>query len=54
MVVIGAWIGLVCAAFFIHKLIERVDALEKRIAWLEDRSPQAEYLRSLENAEKGW
>jgi len=47
-------IGAGCAFYLIHKLINRIDNLEKRIAWLEDRSPQARYLRELEDKEKGW
>lgn len=48
------WLGFAVSAIYIYYLNERLKALTARVAFLEDRSPQAEYLRELEDAEKGW
>lgn len=41
-------------AYFIYSLSNRIDELQRRIAFLEDRSPQANYIRDLEDKEKEW
>lgn len=48
-VAIAAAIG-----FWVNKLFNRIDTLERKVSFLEDRSPQARNLREMENEEKGW
>lgn len=45
---------LICAGLIINKLLSRIDDLERRVVFLEDRSAQAKYIRQLEDQEKGW
>lgn len=54
MEIIYGLIGLLAGVALVYKLINRIDSLEKKVAWASDRSPQAQYLRHLEDQENGW
>lgn len=54
MFTFGILIGFAGLLIAVYRLFDKVNALSARVAFLEDRSPQAEYIRSLENKEKGW
>jgi hypothetical protein len=54
IVIIGALAGVGYGGYVISKFFRRIGDLERRVAFLEDRSPQAQYIRELEDKEKGW
>jgi len=54
MGILSAVFGVACICYLVSRLVNRIAELEKRIAWLEDRSPQARYVRELEDKEKEW
>ncbi|MBQ5963173.1 hypothetical protein [Massilia sp. ZL223] len=48
------WVAFIAMGIYVLRLESRLKKLNSRVEFLEDRSPQANHIRELEDYEKGW